>query len=37
MSVQKIGWLPVLYVTVKARQVKGIPENYAQNVVEPEI
>jgi len=36
MSVQKIGWSPVLYAMVQARQGKGIRENDAQNVMEQE-
>ncbi len=36
MSVVKIGWSPVLYAMVQAQQVKGFPENDAQNVMEQE-
>ena len=32
--VQKIGWSPVLYAMVQARQGKGIRENDAQTVKE---
>jgi hypothetical protein len=37
MNARKIGWLLAPYAAEKARQVKGSPENYAQNVAEPEI
>jgi hypothetical protein len=36
MSVEKIGWSPVLYAMVQARQVKGFPEKDAQNVMAQE-
>jgi len=36
MSVEKIGWSPVQYAMVQAQQVKGLPENDAQNVMERE-
>jgi hypothetical protein len=36
MSVEKIGWSPVQYAMVQARQVKEFPENDAQNVMEQE-
>jgi len=34
--VEKIGWSPVQYAMVQAQQVKGLPENDAQNVMERE-
>jgi len=36
MSVEKIGWSPVRYAMVQARQVKGFSENDAKNVMEQE-
>jgi hypothetical protein len=36
MSVQKIGWSPVPYAKVQARQAKEIRENDAQTVMDPE-
>jgi len=36
MSVEKIGWSPVLYAMAQAQQVKAFPENDAQNVMEQE-
>ena len=36
MSVEKIGWSPVPCAMAQARQMKGSPENDAQNVMEQE-